>query len=49
MDKYTIGKQKSGYFCGGSNINFNIITDEDKMYSVITPKLRIALVSYISP
>ena len=41
MYKLKTGKYKQGYFCGGINDNFNIITCEDNIVITLT------LLSYV--
>ena len=38
MSKYTTGKNKSGYFCGGNNNNFSPIMCENKNFMPLTPQ-----------
>ena len=49
MDTFNTSKYEYGYFLGGSNNNFNLITREDEFHTVNTPKLCIELVSYVYP
>ena len=49
MDEYKNGTYHTYSFCGGSNIDLNLIMCEDNIISGNYPNLRIKLVLYVSP